>query len=385
MTDREKPVVAHTVIPWLPRSGSWIHAQVARLERWRAIALTKRIENREVFPFEPVYSVSELSAPARLAERLEKKRRGYYPLWRRKIEEHGARLIHSHFGNWGWEDLPLKRALGLPQVSSFYGADVWKLGMREEWRARYREYFATGDRFLVEGNAMRRRVIELGCPPEKVLVHHLGVDLARIAFQPRRPGPDGVVRFLAAGRMVGTKGHDLAVRAFAKVHRRNPRTRLGLILIPPERRAEQALEPVRAAIAEERIADAVALHGYMPYPEYLAALASYHVFLQPSRHLPDGDAEGGAPVAMIEMSAAGLPVVGSIHCDIPEVILDGVSGLLFPEGDVEAMAEAMLRLASEPERWPDMGAAGRAHVEREYNAALQTPRLERIYDTMPMN
>jgi colanic acid/amylovoran biosynthesis glycosyltransferase len=143
------------------------------------------------------------------------------------IEREGARLIHSHFGDWGYRDVALKRACGLPQVSSFYGADVWKLGMIPEWRERYLEYFRFGDLFLVEGNAMRKRVMELGCPPEKVLVHHLGVDLERIAFKARSLASDGVVRFLAAGRMVGTKGHDLAVRAFARVHRRNPRRTSG--------------------------------------------------------------------------------------------------------------------------------------------------------------
>jgi colanic acid/amylovoran biosynthesis glycosyltransferase len=106
------------------------------------------------------------------------------------------------------------------------------------------------------------------------------------------------------------------------------------------------------------------------------------VFLQPSRHLPDGDAEGGAPVAMIEMSASGMPVVASIHCDIPEVILDRRSGRLFPEGDVDAMAEAMLAVADEPARWPALGAEGRAHVEREYDATKQAPRLETIYDEL---
>ncbi len=377
-----RPVVCHSVIPYLPKSGSWIHAQLTGLSRWRAMVVTKRIENRATFPFDDVTSTDELGLFASLRNRIGRKRRGYFPLWREALERAGARVLHSHFGDWGWRDLPLKRACGLPQVSSFYGADVWKLGMLPEWRERYREYFRDGDLFLVEGNAMRKRVIELGCAPSKVVVHHLGVDLAKIRYSERSIGADGIVSFLAAGRMVGTKGHDLAVRAFARAHRRNAKLRLGMILVAPERGAEEAFAPVHAAIADERVGDAITLHGFMPYPQYLAALASYHVFLQPSRHLPDGDAEGGAPVAMIEMSASGMPVIASKHCDIPEVIQDGVSGLLFDENDVDGMAERMLAIAAEPERWRDYGAAGRAHVEREYNVARQAPGLEAFYDRL---
>jgi colanic acid/amylovoran biosynthesis glycosyltransferase len=153
-----------------------------------------------------------------------------------------------------------------------------------------------------------------------------------------------------------------------------------MILIAPERGAEEAFEPVHRAIREEQVGDAVQLHGFMPYPKYLEALASYHVFLQPSRHLPDGDAEGGAPVAMIEMSASGLPGGRVDPLRHPRGDPGWGIGLSLPEGDVDAMAEQMLRICAEPERWKDFGAAGRAHVEREYNLVHQAPRLELVYD-----
>jgi hypothetical protein len=63
-----RPVVCHSVIPYLPKSGSWIHSQIARLARYRAIVVTKRIENRETFPFEAVYSTSELGPLAQAAQ-----------------------------------------------------------------------------------------------------------------------------------------------------------------------------------------------------------------------------------------------------------------------------------------------------------------------------
>ena len=106
------------------------------------------------------------------------------------------------------------------------------------------------------------------------------------------------------------------------------------------------------------------------------------MFLAPSVHAANGDAEGGAPVTLIEMSAAGLPIVASDHCDIPEVVRHGESGVIVPEGDAEALADAIVSLAAAPERWPAFGRAGRAHVEREYDLAKQVGRLETLYDEL---
>jgi len=370
------------VNPYLPKSGSWIHSQIAGLERYRPVVVTKRVENLDSFPVDTLYTREELSAPNRLYQRLAKRwGRPYFPFYRDALAKEGAALLHSHFGNWGYEDIELAQDLGIPQVTSFYGADIWRDSQDPEWRARYHRYFAESQLFLVEGNAMRKKVMELGCPSEKVVVQHLGVPLERIGFEPRAlASPQDPVRYLVAGRIMEKKGHDMAIRAFGRVHRENPRTHLHLMLIRPERRVEEVLGPLERLIAESGAADAITLHDAMPYQEYLDALRSFHVFLAPSRHAADGDAEGGAPVTIIEMSASGMPVIASSHCDLPEVVVNGETGLVFPEGDEDALVGAMLEFAAEPERWPGFAQAGRAYVEAEYNARTQARRLEEIYD-----
>ena len=66
--------------------------------------------------------------------------------------------------------------------------------------------------------------------------------------------------------------------------------------------------------------------------------------------------------------------------NIPEYVLDGQSGLLAPERDVEALAHCIRTLVDRPEQWATIGQAGRRHVEENYNAALQGAKLEDIYD-----
>ena len=75
----------------------------------------------------------------------------------------------------------------------------------------------------------------------------------------------------------------------------------------------------------------------------------------------------GTPVAVLEASATGLPVVATRHAGIPDVVLDGETGLLVDEGDVEGMAAQMIRLADDPELAARLGRAGRQRVCAEFS------------------
>jgi len=71
---------------------------------------------------------------------------------------------------------------------------------------------------------------------------------------------------------------------------------------------------------------------------------------------------------------SGMPILSTTHCDIPEVVLDGRSGYLVPEKDIHALSEKLEYLVKHPKIWPEMGQAGREHVEkiRCYNASPKT-------------
>ena len=374
-------VVAHSVNPFLFGTGSWVYAQIVALRRWQPIVVCKRRENRAAYPLADVFALTDLSLPSQALERLGRRLSGgVFPFMRKALRSRGARLIHSHFASQGWTDLPLAAASGLAHLTSFYGADIWKNSRQERWRARYARLFAAGTSFLVEGNAMRAKVEALGCPREKILVQHLGVELERTEFAERKPAADGCVRVLASGRAVEKKGHELAVRAFARARRELPGLRLSLMIIAGSAEEQQRLALLRELVRAEGVEGAVDFPPPRPYADYRRSLYDYHVFFAPSLHARDGDAEGGAPVSLIDMSATGMPIVAAHHCDIPEVAPHGVSGVLFKEGNAEQAAAALLEVAGASQRWAEWGRAGRAHVEREYSLARQVAQLEELYD-----
>ena len=97
----------------------------------------------------------------------------------------------------------------------------------------------------------------------------------------------------------------------------------------------------------------------------------------------DGDTEGGAPVTLVEMAATGMPIVSTVHCDIPSVIIHSRTGLLAEERDVNGLLQHLRWYVNHTELWDEMVRAGRQHVEAEYNVVKQADQLGGIYVSLP--
>lgn len=381
----KKPVVAHSVIEYLPFGENWIYTQVAGLKRYRPLVVTKRAKNLDYFSLAADGEIVEAynSPWQRLHEKIAKKfLYKQYPAYFRAFERTSPVILHSHFAQHAYDDLSLRRRFRIPHVVSCYGADLWKFAEIPRQRRRYRVVFHEADMFLVEGNAMRQRAVDLGCEPEKVRVHHLGINLQRIRYVARTPAADGIVRCLMAGRAIEKKGLIYGLQAFAKVAARHSNVHLTIMTWGEAVYKRKIIADLKHFVSTNRLSDRVTWYGLQPYHEYLRITEASHIFMVPSVLAANGDAEGGCPVTAMELSAAGMPIVGFAHCDIPEVIQDGLSGFLVPERDVDALSERLEQAVTQPQTWQSMGQAGRRHITKHYNAATQVSALEDIYDEL---
>jgi colanic acid/amylovoran biosynthesis glycosyltransferase len=379
-----KKTIAHSVHTYLFRTGSWIYSQLINVKRFHPVVVATRKQNLDVFPWDDAYFISDLTGLNRFFQKEYARRTGfYYPFFYKVLRKREACLVHSHFGNRGYFDLKLKEKLRIPQITTFYGHDASMMALDENWRKRYRELFSRCDLFLAEGNYMKKTLAELGCSPEKVFVQRLGVDLENITFIPRELTDDRKIRILIASTFRDKKGITYCLEAFANVASKHKNMELSII--GDAGRSQREVEykkQVMKVIQDRNIRHMVNLLGFLDYPEFIEEAENHDIFLSHSIHGSDGETEGGAPVTMIEMSAYGMPVLSTLHCDIPEVIIEGKSGLLVPEKNVDDLTDRLEFLVTHPEKWEEMGRAGRAHIEQEYDAVKQAQKLEDIYSSL---
>ncbi len=294
-----------------------------------------------------------------------------------------ANIVHAHFGPDGNYIWPFARLLGIPLITSFYGYDAYSLPYQTRCPARYYEkLFRFGRLFLVEGSAMRDKLIELGCPGEKIVIHHIGIDMAQTEFCPRTLSD--TIQLLACGRFVEKKGIPFAIEVVRRARQATGRDIRLTVVGDSDRQGTMTSEKAKivAAVKDHCLDDIVSFAGFVSRDRLPGLIQDHDILLVPSVYAADGDAEGGFPVIITEALASGMPVVGFAHCDIPEIVRDGESGFLVPERDVNALAEKLIYLVENPDVWPEMGRAGRAHVEANYNIEKLTDRLVEVYESL---
>ena len=368
---------------WLPQTQTWIYSQVRNIGTpVESHVICRRTTNLDQFTVPYIHIMKLEPWWRRFWNRLQ--RLSVNEQWQeffvRTARRLGARLLHSHFGDVGWCDLEIARLAGLKQVVTFYGYDVAHIPDSDPvWRERYRDLFQRVDAVLCEGPHMAREIVGLGCPPAKVCVHHLGVDISKIGYLPKRWQPGEVLRVLIAATFVDKKGIPDALEALGRwQHQQEVQiTIIGDAYDNPVSQAEK--QRILETIDRHSLGPRVKLLGFQPHAALFQEAAQHHIFLSPSRVGAGKSTEGGAPVTIVEMMAAGILCVSTTHCDIPNVIQHGVTGLLSPEGDVDALGTSLQWLVANPQAWDGMIRAARDRVEGQFNATVQGQRLSAIY------
>lgn len=327
------PAVAHYLATFLPVTENWIHDQL-RYATVKSIVLTRNIRYPSRFPWSPLYATS-----GSWRQEIGRAIHGFYPLHAEACREHGARLLHAHFGNRALFARRLALHLGIPLVGSFYGRDL-----AVPSGDVYRKLFADGVRFLAEGPAARERLIELGCPAEKIRIHRLGVNPDEIEFGVRARKAGEPLRVMMAGRFTEKKGFIHGIRAFIEAVRFAPMTLTVIGGAGRNRDEERIARSLRAAARKEE--SRIVFREVMAREQLLALARHHDIVLQPSVIAADGDREGGHPVILTLLAASGMPAIASRHCDIPEVVEDGVTGWICGERDEPALTAALIEAAT---------------------------------------
>lgn len=225
---------------------------------------------------------------------------------------------------------------------------------------------AYGPGWFAREGALYRGAAAVACFSENVarsMIRDYGVDPARVevvgaganVFPEQAPRRDDGRTIVFAGVDFARKGGRVLLEAFARVRRAFPKARL-LVAGPPVPRAAPT---------------GVAFLGFVPTDELPALLAQATLFALPTLAEPFG-------IAYLDAMACGVPCVGTRIEAVPEIVRDGVTGLLVPPGDPAALAGALERLLRDPAEARAMGARGRAWVSAGALWVHVAARLERL-------
>lgn len=280
-------------------------------------------------------------------------------------------VVHAHFGPMGVLLSPVVEKEGIPFITTFYGYDISELLNQDIWVERYKSVlWPRISAATVLSEEMRQKIVEAGCPEDRVRTVHLSRNLETF---PYRPSSRHLSTLLSVGRLVDKKGHRDALRVLHNVRGRGHDVSLHIVGGGPNE------EELRALASEIDVSDHVVFHGKLPSEEVARLMEDADVFLLCSRTAPSGDREG-TPTVLIEAQASGLPCVSTTHAGIPEMIPEENHHFLAPEGEVDALTDALLSLLGQSsDEIREIARRGRDHVAQEFNLSSESEKLRALY------
>ena len=348
-------------------SETFIHMQMERLPcRLRIHGGPVASETLPGGPIQPLRSIRGLFDTAYW--RGYKKTRGWEgpqaAELKRRLIENRIEVVLANYGQAGVALSPVCQALSIPLVVHFHGNDAHAKNVIEEQRDNYRRLGRDCAGIVVVSQRMQSALTDLGMPGEKMTLVRYGVDPDR--FEVKTEFPETPV-FFGVGRFVDKKAPYLTLLAFKKVHEQIPSARLILA------GDGMLFETTRILARVLKLETAVEFPGVLTPDQVAAYMRSATAFVQHSITPEYGSAAGdseGTPVAMLEAMMTGLPVIGTRHAGMGEVIQNGVTGYAVNERDVEGMTKAMLQIASSTQQTRQMGRAAREYALEHHTAKL---------------
>ncbi len=245
-------------------------------------------------------------------------------------------------------------------------------GFLQENPYAYREYFDSCDLFMPVCGAFKKILQSLGCPADKIVVHHSSIDCSKFTFKLRKLPLHGAINIVSAGRFVEKKGFEYAIQAVAQLIKKYPYIKYTIIGDGVLKQKYKKL--IKKLHAEYNIR----LDSWHTHEEYIDILNKAHFFILPSVTAQNNDQEGIANV-LKEAMAMGLLVVATHHSGNGELVEDGVSGYLVPERDSKAIVQKIEYLLQNSLQWSVMQLAAAYKVHKEFDNEKENDKLEAIF------
>ncbi len=277
--------------------------------------------------------------------------------WQVRAQTRDADIVHTHLVH-----ADVYGALGADRlVSTKHNDDPFRAGA---FRFFERALARKAAKVIAITEALAHFQVErVGLPANKVEVIHYGLDDLPAAWgsNPADDVPAQARVLLAVCRLEPQKGLDIAVRALPDIRTRHPTAELVVLGEGPQR---SDLEELAANLE-------VPVHLLGRVPDVAAWLQRADVLVHPARW-------EGFGLALLEAMLASKPVVATSVSSIPEIVVDGQTGLLVPPDEPQVLAAAVTRVLDEP---GDYGEQGRRRAQSQFSVSRMADRTLALYET----
>ncbi|HXH17980.1 MAG TPA: glycosyltransferase [Chitinophagales bacterium] len=285
------------------------------------------------------------------------------------IENHIS-LVLAQYGPSGVKMMEMCNELKVPLLVYFHGYDAYRQDMLDNFGSAYPQLFRIAAGIFAVSRHMQKQLERLGAPAEKIILNPCGADSEIFHFHDAGKNPPV---FLSVGRFEASKSPHLSILAFSKAVKKISGGRLVMA------GDGYLLEACNILAKALKIDNQVEFKGVISQHEVAALMAQSRALLQHSVTTPSHDTEG-TPVVVMEASASGLPVIATKHAGIPEVVEHGRTGFLVDEGDIDGMAEYIVKLGNQPELATELGKTGSEKIQAGYTIAKNIEMLTKVID-----
>jgi phosphatidylinositol alpha-1,6-mannosyltransferase len=299
---------------------------------------------------------------------------------RRRLASGQFDLVHSH---WllpqGFTCSQAAKPLGIPHLATIHGSDV--LALRNPVLDALRRRALAGAQCVTVNSSVTRAAVESLAPAGAHIIRIPmgaanasadGVRVAKLQLE-HRCGQGPLLLFV--GRLVEEKGAADAIAALPAILRARPEARLLVVGDGPEK------SRLEAAARDLGVASQVRFAGWVDPRQLPDCYAAADVFVGPSKRAANGGVEAQG-LTFAEALLSGLPVIATRSGGIVDLVRDGDTGLLVPEGSPEHIAAAVLRLADDPALAQALAARGREFAAREVTREASAKAFSRAFDAL---
>ena len=286
------------------------------------------------------------------------------------LTENKIDVVFAEYGMVGASITEACQIADVPLVIHYHGADVHHTETIKRYINLYRKAFAYASALIAVSGDMVNALVDMGAPREKITNASCGIDPGAFpAWDISKTGRT----FLSVGRFVEKKSPASVVQAFKPVRDKFPDATLKMVGVGP------LFDETKALVSQLGLDDSITLLGAQNQQQIKALLKESRCFVQHSVTAKDGDKEG-TPVTILEAGSSGLAIVSTQHTGIKEAVINGETGYLVPEHDIEGMAHYMKMIAADVNLAVELGAKEATYIRENYDIQSRIKTITKLLE-----